>query len=177
MRNSRRAAAARARGLVLLALLIFVALSSLWVGLAAEVWATARQRDREAELLYVGEQYRKAIESYWRATPGRVKTLPQSLDVLLTDDRFPMPIHHLRRLYADPITGGEMAVMLEGPAIIGVYSNSKDTPKKVASFPDRYQHFSGATSYDQWRFVFVPPRGFRRVTAPRPASPGQGSGP
>ncbi len=172
MRNDGEPAVRRAHGLVLLALLLFLALASLWTGLAAEVWSTARQRDRETELLFVGEQYRHAIESYWRATPGRAKTFPGSIDVLLTDDRFPMPVHHLRRRYADPITGGEFELVRAGSGITGVYSISKDAPRKVAGFPARYQHFNGAEAYEQWRFVFVPPRGFAPVT--RPGPPGQG---
>lgn len=165
----------RTHGLVLLALLIFIALAMLWVALASEVWATVRQREREEELLFVGEQYRRAIESYWRASPGAAKTLPVSLEVLLVDDRFPMPIHHLRRMYADPITGGEMALVREGNAITGVRSTSTDTPRKVAGFPPRYQYFGDAASYDQWRFVFLPPRRGQRSTPLRSTLDG-GSG-
>lgn len=167
MRREFNAIARRCRGLVLLALLLFLALSSLWVALASDVWATVRQREREEDLLFVGEQYRRAIESYWRASPGSAKTLPVSLEVLLVDDRFPMPIHHLRRMYADPITGGELAVVREGNAITGVYSKSTDAPRKVAGFPPRYQHFGDAASYDQWRFVFLPPRRLQRAPPPR----------
>jgi len=165
----------RSRGLVLLGLLLFLALASLWVALASEVWATVRQRDREEELMFVGDQYRLAIESYWRASPGAVKTLPFSLEALLVDDRFPTPIHHLRRIYPDPMTGGEMAVVREDNAITGVYSTSTAAPRKVAGFPRRYQHFGEAASYDQWRFVFLPPRRTQRATPPRPAQDG-GSG-
>lgn len=161
---------ARQRGLVLLALLLFLALASLATALAAEAWATVRQRDREAELLFVGDQYRRAIESYWRATPGRVKTLPVSLAVLLEDDRFPMPVRHLRRAYADPVTGEDFVLVRTGGAIAGVQSPSKAAPLKTAGFPARYRQFEGATSYEQWQFVFQPPRGGARTPPPRPAA-------
>lgn len=150
-------------GLVLLAMLLFIALSSLGLALAADVWGKARQREREAELLFVGEQYRHAVESYWRATPGLVKALPTSLEDLLADKRFPATIRHLRRLYPDPITGKEFGVVLVGPGIAGVVSTSTGAPIKVANFPVQYAAFAGAESYDQWRFVFLPPR--------RPATP------
>jgi len=158
---------ARCRGLVLLALLLFVALSSLWVALACDVWATVRQREREEELLYVGEQYRQAIESYWRRSPGAVKSLPTSLEALLVDDRFPMPVHHLRQIYADPITGGELALVRNDSGIIGVYSTSKDVPRKAANFPPRYQHFSEAESYEQWRFMYLAARPAPRSNPPK----------
>jgi type II secretory pathway pseudopilin PulG len=154
----------RPRGLVLLAMLIFIAFTSLLLGLGAEVWGKARQREREAQLLFVGEQYRHAIESYWLATPGRVKALPTSLQDLLTDNRFPATLRHLRRLYPDPITGGDFSIVQSGPGIAGVYSSSTATPAKVAGFPARYSSFEGAASYDQWRFVFLPPRHALPVT-------------
>ena len=158
------------RGLVLLALLLFIALASLATALAAEVWATALQREREAELLFVGEQYRHAIESYWRATPGRVKTLPVAIEALLADDRFPMPVRHLRQLYPDPLTGEPFVLVRAGGGITGVQSSSKDAPLKTANFPPRYRQFEGAQSYEQWTFVFTPPRGAPRAVPPKPGS-------
>jgi len=146
------------QGLVLLAMLLFIAFASLLVALGAEVWGKARQREREAQLLFAGEQYRHAIESYWRATPGRIKALPTSLQDLLADNRFPATVRHLRRLYPDPISGGEFSIMQVGPGIAGVHSSSTAAPAKVAGFPARYSSFEGAASYDQWRFVFSPPR-------------------
>lgn len=166
----------RVFGIVLLGLLLCLALASLAVALAAEVWATARQREREAELLFVGEQYRRAIESYWRASPGPVKTLPKSIDNLLADDRFPMPVRHLRKRYPDPVTGGELRPILAGGALTGVFSPSRDTPLKTAGFPARYMHFAASASYDDWRFVFQPPRvappGAPRATPARHGKPG-----
>ena len=98
-------------GLVLLAVLLLLALVGLAALVGAEVWATSVQREKEEQLLYVGEQYRRAIDSYWRATPGRVKSLPGSLAVLLEDDRFPMPVRHLRRLYRDPSTSRQTGAL------------------------------------------------------------------
>lgn len=149
----------RARGLVLLAVLMLLVLAGLAVLVGAEVWATALQREREAELLFAGEQYRRAIESYWRASPAPVKTLPTSLDQLLEDDRFPTPVRHLRRRYADPITGTtEWALVKIGNGIAGVHSTSRDTPLKQSGFPVQHVEFEHAGRYDRWRFVFKLPR-------------------
>lgn len=163
-----------ARGIVLLGLLLCLALASLAVALGAEVWATARQRDREAELLFVGDQYWRAIESYWRLSPGPTKTLPKSVDDLLLDDRFPMPVRHLRKRYADPITAADLRLIKVGNALIGVASRSRDTPLKIDGFAPRYAQFAASASYDRWRFVFQPPRAAPPVT-PRAAPVGTGA--
>ena len=165
--DPRPAALRRIQGLVLLALLLFLALASIATALGAEGWATARKREREKELLFVGDQYRRAIESYWRRGPGRVKTLPPSLDVLLSDDRFPTPVRHLRKLYSDPITGEDFALVRLANGIAGVQSSSKDAPLKTTNFPQRYRQFEAATSYEQWQFAFVPPR----MALPAPTKP------
>ena len=145
-------------GLVLLGVLLLLALAAIAALAGAEVWATAVQREQEEQLLYVGEQYRRAIESYWRATPGRAKTLPSSLEVLLEDDRFPMPVRHLRRLYPDPFDPkAEWGLVRIDSGIAGVYSTSPAIPLKRRGFPTRYAQFEDAKDYNQWRFVFLMP--------------------
>lgn len=160
----------RARGLVLLAVLMLLVLVGLAALVGAEVWATALQREREAELLFVGEQYRRAIESYWRASPTPMKTLPTALDQLLADDRFPTPVQHLRRRYADPITGAaDWGLVKIGNGIAGVHSTSTDAPLKQSGFPPQYVEFERAGRYDQWRFVFKLPRQPGAPARARPA--------
>src|SRR6202008_2848647 len=92
-----------ASGLVLLALLVMLGLVAVGALAAAEVWATTLKRERETELLFIGEQYRRAIQSYWKMSPGR-RAYPPSIDVLLTDNRFPNPVHPLRRVYRETRT-------------------------------------------------------------------------
>jgi type II secretory pathway pseudopilin PulG len=154
-------------GLVLLGALLLLMLASLAALVGAEVWATTMQREREEQLMFVGDQYRRAIESYWRATPGRVKALPGSLAVLLEDDRFPMPVRHLRRLYRDPLD--EQAdwglVKTEG-GIAGVYSTSTSKPIKRRGFPVRYAQFEESKTYVQWRFEFQVPGRARPPSVP-----------
>lgn len=159
-------------GLVLLAVLLLLALGALAALAGAEVWATSVRREQEEQLLYVGEQYRRAIESYWRTTPGRVKTLPNSLAVLLEDDRFPMPVRHLRRLYVDPLnTQADWGLVKVDSGIAGVYSTSPAIPLKRRGFPARYAHFEDAKDYRQWRFVFnAPGRPGQPMVPPRPES-------
>lgn len=141
-------------GLILLALLLILALTGLGSLVGIEVWATTMQREREEQLLFAGDEYRRAIASYYQMTPNRVKVFPRSLNDLIKDDRFPTPVHHLRRLYPDPMTkDGEWGLVKQGAAIIGVHSLSEAPTLKKAGFPTPYKDFEAARSYDQWQFV------------------------
>src|SRR5258708_16944063 len=112
----------RPSGLVLLALLIMLILVGVGALGAAEVWSTTLKRERETELLFIGDQYRRAIQDYWKMSPGR-RAYPPSIDVLLTDNRFPNPVHHLRRVYRDPMTEtSEFEPIMQDNALIGVHS-------------------------------------------------------
>jgi type II secretory pathway pseudopilin PulG len=147
----------RPSGLVLLALLIMLILIGVGALGAAEVWSTTLKRERETELLFIGNQYRRAIQEYWKMSPGR-RAYPPSVDVLLTDNRFPNPVHHLRRVYRDPMTAtGEFEPIVQANALVGVHSVSTDAPIKHAGFPTWFQQFENAESYSQWHFMFLPP--------------------
>lgn len=147
----------RARGIVLLALLLAMALSAIAMMIAVDVWAIARQREREAELLFAGDQYRQAIQRYYYgAPPGSARVLPASLEALLDDDRYPVTVHHLRRLYDDPVTASaQWGLVHVGDRVAGVYSLSEAAPLKQAGFPAAYQAFNDKSSYRDWVFMFV----------------------
>jgi len=170
--QKRNRVASRARGVVLLALLLALALGGIGLMAAVDVWSVTRQREREQELLFVGDQYRQAIQRYYFAAPsGTPRVLPGSLEALLEDDRYPMPIHHLRRLYPDPISGKlEWGLVRAGEQISGVYSLSESKPLKRAGFVPAYQQFGGKESYRDWVFAFAPPANSGTV-APVPTSP------
>jgi type II secretory pathway pseudopilin PulG len=146
----------RAAGLVLMALLLTLAIGAIALAAVADVWAVTRQRQMEEELLFVGDQYRAAIERYYRAVAG-APALPASLDELLLDTRFPQPVQHLRRAYPDPITSSsDWGLVRVGDRIAGVFSRSEAPTIKRANFPARYIEFEGREQYSQWRFVFTP---------------------
>jgi len=77
------------------------------VALAAlgEQALTQARREREAELRFRGQAIARALALYAERTPVGKLPLPQQLDDLLADPRFPKPLRHLRQLYADPFTG------------------------------------------------------------------------
>ena len=172
MARARRPRDSADRGVVLLALLLALALGGIALMAGAQVESVARQRAREQELLFVGDQYRKAILRYYMgAPPGMRRVLPAKLEDLLDDDRYPTPVHHLRRLYPDPITGGtDWGLLRAADRIVGVYSQSDKQPLKQAGFDGRDQQFNGAMSYHDWVFA-VSIRGVTAVPDPKP--PGQ----
>lgn len=161
--------AAPRRGVVLLALLLAMGMMGLALMAAVEVGATARQREREQELLFAGDQYRQAIERYyWSAPPGTPRLLPRSVSQLLLDDRYPQPVQHLRRPYPDPFGEPEWGFVRIGGRLAGVHSLASVEPLKRARFPERYAGFAAAADVSQWVFLFTPPAAL--PMPPRPPS-------
>jgi type II secretory pathway pseudopilin PulG len=153
--NGHREPSCRSHGVMLLALLLALALGGIAAMAAMDVWSLERQRAREQELLFVGDQYRQAVERYLFAAPqGTARTLPASLHDLLEDNRYPIPVRHLRRLYPDPITGSDdWGVVRFGDRVAGVFSQGRNVPVKQAGFAQGYEHFSGKSSYRDWVFA------------------------
>ena len=110
---------------------------------------------KEVELLFVGDQYRRAIESYARTTPAGMARYPATLEDLLHDPRQPALKRHLRHVFHDPVTGSTEwgIVALADGRIRGVYSKSADAPLKTVGFPEEYAGFTGAETYQDWKFV------------------------
>lgn len=146
------------RGFTYLGLLFAVAI--LGVGLAATgtVWHMAQQREKERELLFIGNQFRSAIERYYFSTPERIKRFPLRLEDMLHDPRQPSVQRYLRQIYTDPMTGKADwgLVMAADGGIMGVYSLSDQTPVKVAGFQGADRMFEGKEKYSQWRFIAQP---------------------
>ncbi len=91
-------------GFVYLWALFSVALSGVIMAGAAQVWQAKSQRDKETELLFIGEQFRKAIMSYHNTG---TKQYPEKLEDLLQDSRAINVQRHIRKIYLDPITNSE----------------------------------------------------------------------
>lgn len=89
------------------ALLVAMGVMAVLLGVLMPVWSTAARREREAELIFRGEQYARAIGLFQRKYAN---ASPPTIDVLV-NERF------LRRKYVDPITGGEFQVLTTGSAM------------------------------------------------------------
>ena len=94
------------RGYAMAGLLVAIAVMGILMSAALPVWRTYMQREKEAELLFRGEQYVRAIDLYQRRFPG---AYPTDLEALV-EGRF------LRRLYLDPMTGEPFRVLTQGSA-------------------------------------------------------------
>jgi len=157
-------------GFTYLTILFVIAFMGLVLALTGEIWHTAALRDKEAQLLYVGSQYRRAIERYYLSGP---RQYPRTLEDLLKDPRKPNVERYLRRIYFDPVTGSTEWGVVKAPdgGIRGVYSQSEDKPIKTAGFDLRNKAFEGAEKYSDWKFVYDPAAQQAPVTgAPQPGA-------
>jgi type II secretory pathway pseudopilin PulG len=153
-------------GFTYIALLAAIVIIGITLGSAAKSWQNVAQREKEEELLFRGNQYRLAIESYYNY--GDRHVFPNTIEVLLQDPKSTTK-KHLRKRYRDPITGEDFELirdMFHGDTIKGVYSKSEKTPIKQAGFPEELKDFEGKTIYSDWKFVkeptAVPPAGFQK---------------
>ena len=156
MRTGRRAR--RQGGYALMSVLLVIVLMGIALAEASNSWSNLRQRDREEELLRVGDKIREAIGNYYNQSPGDVKQFPQTLEDLLHDDRFPTPRRYLRKIYDDPMTGRPYWGTLHAPSggIMGIYSLSAARPFKTANFKPVYESFARKKHYIEWIFAYTP---------------------
>ncbi|MEX2272948.1 MAG: type II secretion system protein [Vicinamibacterales bacterium] len=94
-------------GFALAAMLVAIAILSVMLTVALPTWRHQVMREKEAELVFRGEQYARAIGLFQRRFGG---AFPPNLDVLV-EQKF------LRKKYKDPITGEDF---------VPVYGNSPE---------------------------------------------------
>lgn len=167
-------------GFTYIGVLLLVALMGISLTVVSQVWRIKEKRDKEQELLFIGNQFRRAIGYYYASTPGGAPRYPRRLEDLVQDPRFPGVRRYLRRIYRDPMTGrAEWGLAKAGDLITGVYSLSEEEPLKKAGFRIADRSFENKSRYSEW--VFVSKFGRAQIAAPgkagggtagRPASPG-----
>ena len=163
----------RQAGFTYLTVMFIVAILMGGLAILGETWETSARREKEVELLFIGNQYRRAIGLYYLSTPGIVKAYPRQIEDLLKDPRQPGTVRHLRKLYPDPITGKPFVVIKGADGgVQGVNSPSDDAPLKVANFRVRDATFEGTQKYSDWKFIHTPPAA---AAAPATAKPAAGA--
>jgi len=164
------------RGYAMAGLIVGLAVMAVLMTAAMPVWKQMAQREKEAELVFRGEQYAHAIGMFQRRTAN---AFPPNLDVLVTQK-------FLRKKYKDPITNEDFLPLAntQGPAaqrggqpaqqgaaqqgrgqqagqgaqapgggttvggIIGVTSKSTETSIRL---------YKGRSHYNEWAFIYTPP--------------------
>ena len=170
-------------GVTYLALMFSIVLIGISASATARQWVFMVQREKEADLVAKGIEIQNALSLYSATMKiGRImstEVYPQSLAELT---RAPKP--YLRKVYADPMSGGDWEYMRAPTGgIMGVRSKSKARPIKTGDFPLAVRHFEGRKSYSDWMFqhpnpssmsLLMPPMmGMTPGSAPaQPGSPG-----
>lgn len=177
------------RGYAMAALLVAMSVMAVLMSALLPVWTTMATREKEAELLFRGNQYARAIGLFQRKFAN---TAPPTIDVLV-EQRF------LRKKYKDPITnddfqplyanqamtpGGPSApggsstaqrgqqrpggqLIQPGPGATGATAAGGIVGVTSKSKETSLRVFNGRTKYNEWAFVYV-------QTSQRPGESGGG---
>lgn len=105
------------RGYAMAALLVAMSVMAVLLSVALPSWRTYAQREKEAELVFRGEQYARAITLFQRRYAN---ASPPNIDVLV-NEKF------LRKKYKDPITNDDFQLIGAGAAVPGQQSAAPDT--------------------------------------------------
>jgi type II secretory pathway pseudopilin PulG len=157
-------------GYAMAVLLVGIAVMSILLSVAMPVWHQQVQREKEAELIFRGEQYAHAIVLFQHKYGA---TLPPNIDVLI-DQKF------LRKKYKDPITGGDFQPIYQAtasaPGTTPTQTTGATTPAAgAASTPGAagatpqgglvgvvskspaasIRLYKGFDHYNQWAFLFT----------------------
>ena len=183
-------------GFAYIALIVVIVIIGISLGAAGRYWSNVVLRDKEEELLFRGDQYRQAIELYYKAVPTAPQ-YPSSIDDLLMDKRTATGRRHLRQRYKDPISGEDVVEIRNTitKRIIGVNSPSDKQPLKQGGFPAIYSKklipiplqagfpgnandFEEKGKYSEWLFISTiipapPVTGITPTVPPRITPPAQ----
>jgi type II secretory pathway pseudopilin PulG len=164
----------------MVALLVAMNVMAVLLAVALPVWNQMVRREKEAELVFRGEQYVRALELYQRRQgPG---TVPPSIDVLVQE-------RYLRKAFKDPITGQDFLVLSRsqltgqaqpgrGAAPGGGRGGQADQPPAAGarggasagfngnatlgvvgvasrSTDESIRLYNGRNHYDEWEFIYL----------------------
>lgn len=97
------------RGFLMVALLIGMAVAAVYMSAALPAWRQQAQREKEAELIFRGRQYARAIMLYQDKNRN---ANPPDIDILVSQ-------HFLRKKWKDPVTGEDFIPLGVGVAAPG----------------------------------------------------------
>ena len=152
---STRTRRAAQRGFTYLVILAILALLGVALAAVGTRWADRAQREREQDLLRVGQLYAQAILAYHRGSPGSDKTWPKSVEDLELDPRMLSTVRYLRAPYTDPMVPGKPLGLVRAAddTIRGVFSTSVATPFRQGAVDLGVVVLAPAQRYSDWQFV------------------------
>ena len=171
--TSMRSSQSDSGGFALAVLMVIMGMAAIWMAASLPAWKHNATREKEAELVFRGQQYARALSLYQRKMgPG---STAQNFDQLY-DAKF------LRKKYKDPITNDDFLPLYrsgtpqggqqpgqqqptgpgQGGALMGVQSKSTASSIMV---------YNGATHYNEWQFIMSAPQ---QGPNGRPGAPGGG---
>lgn len=180
------------RGYAMAALLVAMSVMAVLMSALLPVWTTMAKREKEAELVFRGNQYARAIGLFQRKFAN---TPPPTIDVLV-EQRF------LRKKYKDPITNDDFQPLYANQAMTAVGPGGQQQQGQRQGTPapsgrplvqpgfgaagataaggiigvtskskdTSLKVFNGRTKYNEWAFVHV-------QTSAQPGQPGGGGPP
>jgi hypothetical protein len=153
--------------------LALVAMLGVGAAVVAEEYSTSVRRDREVDLLFIGHEFRTALERYYKGVGGGAKhEYPTTLEELVRDQRFAGVQRHLRRIYRDPMTGeAEWGLVVVAGRIVGIHSLSGEVPLKQKNFDLDDAGLEDRESYREWIFTYPP----HLVNETKPVEPQPGA--
>jgi type II secretory pathway pseudopilin PulG len=104
------------RGYIMVVLLIGMGVAAIWMSAALPAWRQQAIREKEADLVFRGEQYARAIALYYTKNNN---TLPPSIDILVSGK-------YLRKKWKDPMTEKDFVPV--GSALPGQGGATGGTP-------------------------------------------------
>ena len=113
-------------------------------------------REKEAELIFRGLAYIRAIKSFYLAEKEPLKRrLPRDMEELEND---PRAAHrrHIRKLYKDPLNGGDFRILKGSGGVVGVASSSTARVFRRTRISDEAPFAGGVERYDQLLFEIDP---------------------
>jgi type II secretory pathway pseudopilin PulG len=149
-------------GFTYIGLLVAVAILGIVLAAAGTLWSIAARREKEADLLFIGHQFRGAISRYYAANGFRY---PRELTDLLSDESSAVPRHFIRQVYRDPMTGQAdwQIIRAADGGVMGIASRSNAKTIKRANFTQLDAGFKDMESYSDWQFTYEPRRGHPKV--------------
>jgi type II secretory pathway pseudopilin PulG len=137
-------------------MIVAIVIVGIMLGATGQIWSTIMKREREEELIFRATMIRNAIERWYKPMPGQHAVTPlNELKHLLEDPRALQKTRYLSRLYLDPLTGKEWALVKDATGgVVGVASTSEEEPLKTAGFPEEFKGLEGKRKYSEWKFVY-----------------------